>query len=53
MRHTALEENDERGSDGALVAEGDFTHVFCDRTTRRPVPIEGDMRTAMERLVLG
>ncbi|RJL32744.1 acyl-CoA thioesterase [Bailinhaonella thermotolerans] len=41
-----------RSSDGVLIAEGDFTHVFCDRVTRRPVPIEGPMRAAMERLVI-
>nr|WP_062340208.1 thioesterase family protein [Herbidospora sakaeratensis] len=35
-----------------LLAEGEFTHVFVDRRTRRPTPIEGGMRAAMERLVV-
>ncbi|WP_062348701.1 acyl-CoA thioesterase [Herbidospora yilanensis] len=37
---------------GRLLAEGEFTHVFVDRRTRRPAPIEGRMRAAMERLVV-
>ncbi|MFC3518760.1 acyl-CoA thioesterase [Streptomonospora nanhaiensis] len=32
------------------VAEGHFVHVFCDRRTRRPVPVEGRLRTALEKL---
>lgn len=32
------------------VAEGRFTHVFCDRDTRRPVRIEGRLRAALEEL---
>ncbi len=40
-------------SDGeTLIAHGDFTHVFVDRETRRPVPIAGQMRAAMEKLVV-
>jgi acyl-CoA thioester hydrolase len=40
-------------SDGeTLLAHGDFTHVFVDRKTRRPVPIGGQMRAAMEKLVV-
>ena len=35
-----------------LIAHGDFTHVFADRVTRRPVPIAGRMREAMEKLVV-
>ncbi|GAB1818461.1 acyl-CoA thioesterase [Herbidospora sp. RD11066] len=35
-----------------LLAEGEFTHVFVDRVTRRPAPIAGGMRAAMERLVI-
>jgi acyl-CoA thioester hydrolase len=34
-----------------LVAEGEFTHVFVDRETRRPVEITSPMRDAMEKLV--
>ncbi|MBX6384306.1 MAG: acyl-CoA thioesterase [Microbispora sp.] len=33
-----------------LVAEGEFTHVFVDRRTRRPVEIGPPLRPAMERL---
>ncbi|MFD0775124.1 acyl-CoA thioesterase [Streptomonospora algeriensis] len=32
------------------VAEGRFVHVFVDRDTRRPVPVEGRLRTAVEKL---
>jgi acyl-CoA thioester hydrolase len=40
--------------DGELLAEGTFVHVFVDRETRRPVPIPGGIRTAIEReLVVG
>lgn len=35
-----------------LLAEGEFTHVFVDRVTRRPAPITGAARAAMERLVV-
>ncbi|GAB3666934.1 thioesterase family protein [Actinocorallia lasiicapitis] len=34
-----------------LIAEGEFTHVFVGRTSRRPVPIAGALRDAMEKLV--
>lgn len=40
-----------RQHDGVLIAEAEFTHVFVDRVTRRPAPIEGRMRTAMEGLL--
>lgn len=32
------------------VAEGRFVHVFVDRGTRRPVPLAGRLRTALEKL---
>jgi len=32
------------------AATGYFVHVFVDRATRRPAPIEGQMREALERL---
>jgi acyl-CoA thioester hydrolase len=32
------------------AATGWFVHVFVDRETRRPVPIPGPIRTALERL---
>jgi len=34
-----------------VLAEGHFVHVFVDRRTRRPVPIEGPMRQAMLGIV--
>jgi acyl-CoA thioester hydrolase len=33
-----------------LAATGSFVHVFVDRETRRPVPIEGRLRACLERL---
>ncbi|QFG22688.1 thioesterase family protein [Actinomadura sp. WMMB 499] len=39
-----------RASDGVLVAQGHFVHVFVDRETRRPTPITGAVRTEMEKL---
>ncbi len=35
------------------AAEGWFVHVFVDRVTRRPVPVDGSLRAALERLVGG
>jgi acyl-CoA thioester hydrolase len=32
------------------VAEGHFVHVFVDRETRRPVPVEGTLRSSLEAL---
>ncbi|MFI6326279.1 acyl-CoA thioesterase [Nonomuraea sp. NPDC050556] len=40
-----------RERDDTLIAEAQFTHVFVDRSSRRPSPIEGRMRTAMEGLL--
>ena len=37
--------------DGLVAAQGHFTHVYVDRTTRRPVPIAGTMRAALIELV--
>jgi acyl-CoA thioester hydrolase len=39
------------GTAGAS-AEGWFVHVFVDRVQRRPVPIEGPMRDALQRLLI-
>ncbi|MBA9001746.1 MULTISPECIES: acyl-CoA thioesterase [Thermomonospora] len=40
--------------DGATpLAEGRFVHVFVDRDTRRPVPIDEPMRSAMRKLMAG
>jgi acyl-CoA thioester hydrolase len=33
-----------------LVAEGHFVHVFVDRESRRPVPVEGKLRESLEAL---
>ncbi|MDA0164073.1 acyl-CoA thioesterase [Solirubrobacter ginsenosidimutans] len=38
-------------TDSGLAATGSFTHVFVDRATRRPAPIEGRLRDALQRLV--
>lgn len=35
----------------SAAADGYFVHVFVDRTTRRPVPIEGHLRAALARLL--
>ena len=42
-----------RTSDEHAAAVGHFVHVFVDRATRRPMAIEGAMRRALERLVVG
>ncbi|MGH3713547.1 MAG: acyl-CoA thioesterase [Micromonosporaceae bacterium] len=34
-----------------LLAQGAFTHVFVDRGSRRPTPIEGALRQSLQRLV--
>jgi len=34
-----------------VAAQGWFVHVFVDRTTRRPAPLPGPLRAALERLV--
>lgn len=36
-----------------LLAEGQFAHVFVDRSTRRPVPVEGTLRECLEALRVG
>ncbi|MFF5263978.1 acyl-CoA thioesterase [Actinomadura viridis] len=38
-------------SDGTLVAEGHFVHVFVGREDRRPVPVPEAIRTEMLKLV--
>lgn len=35
-----------------LVADGHFVHVFVDRETRLPVPLEGKLRDCLEALRL-
>lgn len=34
-------------------AYGTFTHVFVNRQTERPTPIEGSLRIALEKMLLG
>jgi acyl-CoA thioester hydrolase len=40
-----------QGRDEA-AAEGWFVHVFVDRGSRRPTPVDGVLRVALQRLVL-
>lgn len=40
-------------SDGTVVAEGYFVHVFVGREDRRPVPVPERIRAAMDKLVVG
>ncbi len=39
-----------RGDAPELAAKGHFVHVYVDRTERRPVPIPGPIRAALEPL---
>ena len=38
--------------DDRAAAQGEFTHVFVDRASRRPTPIPGPLRAALELLVV-
>lgn len=40
----------EPGNPGEPIARGEFVHVFVDRDTRRPTPIAGALRDALETL---
>ena len=40
-----------RGSDVA-VAQGHFVHVYVERTTRRPVPLPGPLRKALNNIAV-
>ncbi|WP_155548629.1 acyl-CoA thioesterase [Amycolatopsis camponoti] len=40
-------------ADESLVAEGHFVHVFVDRESRRPAPLAGKLREALEALQPG
>lgn len=42
-----------RGSDGAQVATGEFTHVFVGRESKRPVPIPASLKAAVESELVG
>ena len=35
-----------------VAARGEFTHVFVDRESQRPVPISGKLRDALQSLVV-
>ena len=37
-----------RNEEPQAAAQGHFIHVTCDRQTRRPVPMPGDMRAVLE-----
>ncbi|WP_422743111.1 acyl-CoA thioesterase [Mycobacterium sp. WMMD1722] len=37
----------------ALAALGHWVHVYVDRSTRRPVPIPGEVRSLLETAVIG
>jgi acyl-CoA thioester hydrolase len=39
--------------EGPPAATGSFTHVFVERRSRRPTPIEGRLRRCLEQLTLG
>jgi len=39
-----------RGGAAEPIATGWFVHVFVDRATRRPVPLPGELRAALESL---
>jgi acyl-CoA thioester hydrolase len=36
--------------DAEAAAQGHFVHVYVDRTTRRPIPLSGDLRRALEEI---
>ncbi|NKQ55404.1 acyl-CoA thioesterase [Amycolatopsis sp. K13G38] len=36
--------------EGRVIAEGHFVHVFVDRSTRRPVRVDGQLRACLEAL---
>ena len=39
-----------RNAEQHVAAEGFFIHVYVDRQTRRPQPLEGSMRAALSKL---
>ncbi len=41
-----------RAGDDKPAAEGHFTHVYVDRTTRRPVSLPANFRRALEKLAV-
>jgi acyl-CoA thioester hydrolase len=41
-----------RAGDGGVLAEGRFVHVFVDAESRRPTPVPGSIRAAIEKDLL-
>lgn len=41
-----------RNDEQAAAAEGFFVHVYVDRTTRRPKPLNGRLRDALEGIAI-
>ena len=41
-----------RNDEALAAAEGFFIHVYVDRLTRRPAPLNAALRSALERLVI-
>lgn len=39
-----------RNDDAVAAAEGFFVHVYVDRATRRPAPLDGRLRAALEAI---
>jgi acyl-CoA thioester hydrolase len=39
-----------RNEENVAAAEGFFVHVYVDRATRRPAPLNGPLRRALERI---
>lgn len=42
-----------RNEDEVAAAEGFFVHVYVDRETRRPQPLEAVLRAALETIAVG
>jgi len=42
-----------RNEDEVVAAEGFFVHVYVDRETRRPQPLEAVLRAALETIAVG
>ena len=40
-----------RNDEPRAAAEGFFVHVYVDRLTRRPAPLNNALRSALERLL--
>ena len=40
-----------RNDDAHAAADGFFVHVYVDRITRRPIPLDAGLRRALEGIV--